>query len=304
MITCGDPIASLLDTYFEELSPGLILPNVRREQGLMTRYQDKDEQTRLAEISGLCVPKSTTCNIPDLSGSSWNTFPCIIKPINSRIGGKGDICVCNSKDEYVNFWVSDDCTEVQVQQYIDKDFEFQLIGCSMDEGRKVVIPGYSRIIRQPYNTNTGYLSYQSLDDLKFDMTPVKRFLCNLGYEGLFSMEFLRGKDGRDYFMEINMRNDGNGYCVTRYGVNLPLIWFKYCSGLPIECDLSPRRKIIFMPEYSDVRNAKSVGVVCWLWQFFTADAHAVFKITDICPFFAILFSKIRGRIRRLFGNRS
>ena len=37
-------------------------------------------------------------------------------------------------------------------------------------------------------------------------------------------EFIRDKEGNDYFLEMNFRNDGNAYCVTSAGVNLPLIW--------------------------------------------------------------------------------
>ena len=39
--------------------------------------------------------------------------------------------------------------------------------------------------------------------------------------------FVRDNEGNDYFLEINMRNDGNAYCVTSAGVNLPYIWCYY-----------------------------------------------------------------------------
>lgn len=35
---------------------------------------------------------------------------------------------------------------IQLQEYIEKEFEFQLIGCSLDAGDIVLIPGYTQII--------------------------------------------------------------------------------------------------------------------------------------------------------------
>ncbi len=48
---------------------------------------------------------------------------------------------------------------MQIQEYIEKKMEFQLIGCSLEKGEKIIIPGFTQIIRQPDNTNTGYLRY-------------------------------------------------------------------------------------------------------------------------------------------------
>ena len=67
------------------------------------------------------------------------------------------------------------------------------------------------------------------------------------------MEFLRGKDGKDYFMEINFRNDGNSICVTASGMNLPYIWYLYNSGLSYEKELcyETMHGVIVMPEFDD-----------------------------------------------------
>ena len=67
------------------------------------------------------------------------------------------------------------------------------------------------------------------------------------------MEFLRGKDGKDYFMEINFRNDGNSISVTEAGVNLPYIWYAHCCNLDwqekAQFDI---KEIHVMPEYTEV----------------------------------------------------
>ena len=69
---------------------------------------------------------------------------------------------------------------------------------------------------------------------------VEKFIREIGYKGLFSVEFIRDAVGNDYFLEINMRNDGNAYCVQCAGVNLPNIWYKYAANPQAEIKESVR----------------------------------------------------------------
>lgn len=102
-----------------------------------------------------------------------------------------------------------------------------------------------------------------------DIPKCQAFLKQIGYSGLFSMEFLRDKNGKDYFMEINMRNDGNSICVTGSRCNLPYIWYNYNCGL--QDWLSEKEKkvtpIYCMPEFDDFRNLvkdKTVSLTQWI----------------------------------------
>ena len=54
------------------------------------------------------------------------------------------------------------------------------------------------------------------DSFNCDLNACKKFIKHIEYQGLFSMEYLRDKQENDYFMEINLRNDGNGICVTEF----------------------------------------------------------------------------------------
>ena len=181
--------------------------------------------------------------------------------------------------------------------------EFQLIGCSIDAGKTIIIPGYTNIIRQPHNTNTGYLKYESIEFLNYDYSAVKRFLEEIGYNGLFSAEFVRDENGVDYFLEINLRNDGNAYCVQSAGVNLPYIWCFYLvnQSLP-DTQISIKKEIHFMPEFTDLHlGIKEVGLVGWFLQFIFAESHAILNKKDIKPFFFQVKNYIQMKIKRLFG---
>ena len=68
------------------------------------------------------------------------------------------------------------------------------------------------------------------------------------------MEFIHGKDGKDYFMEINYRDDGNSICVTSFGLNLPYL---YCLSLfsgDIDIELKRMhltKPVFVIPEFDD-----------------------------------------------------
>lgn len=117
----------------------------------------------------------------------------------------------------------------------------------------MLIPGKSIIVTQPLGTNTGYLKYVNLDGSE-PLAECEKFLMATGYSGLFSMEFIRDSEGRDYFMEINFRNDGNAICVTEAGVNLPFIWYQYCidHNIPKTDEQRKIKEVFVMPEYTEI----------------------------------------------------
>ena len=221
-------------------------------------------------------------------------YPLIAKPKRSISGSKEDICVLANDEEYLQYALSHSNMDIQYQQFIDKDFEYQLIGCSLDNGDDVIIPGVSFILRQPDNTNTGFLEYRPLD-ASFPIAECRRFLRGISFSGLFSMEFLRGKDGLDYFMEINLRNDGNAICVTESGVNLPYVWYLFSTGKLWKTETSKQvRSIIVMPEFDDFKNNVLKGKISffrWLKDVHRTDCFMEYAPDDKAPFFVKLKSE-------------
>lgn len=213
--------------------------------------------------------------------------------------GKSDIYVINSKGELDEVLKTIQSDRIQIQRYIDKDIEFQLIGCSLDAGQTIIIPGFTNIIRQPKTTNTGYLLYSPIEQLQFDMESVEKFIRTIGYSGLFSVEFIRAEDGKDYFLEINMRNDGNAYCVESAGVNLPYIWTYYQTyGELPDVPLSFTEPIYFIPDFNDLKLAmKTIGPFKWLKQFRQAQSHSIYNKNDMNPF----KFEFKRQIKRMIG---
>lgn len=87
------------------------------------------------------------------------------------------------------------CGELQIQEYIRKDIEFQLIGCSLNGGEEVIIPGASIILRQPKNTNTGFLRYVPIREFSYDKNLVLSLFVKQAiqdYSALSLSEIVRG----------------------------------------------------------------------------------------------------------------
>ena len=150
----------------------------------------------------------------------------------------------------------------------------------------------SRCIRPCPGTNTGFLRYESLERIDAPLEKCKEFVKKVGYKGLFSIEFIRGKDGKDYFMEMNFRNDGNSICVTKAGYNLPYLWYLCCIGEDYKEELSKceLRPVLVMPEFDDHGFVIRGEISFWQWfkDIVRSDAYMEFDSKDMMPFFARL----------------
>lgn len=282
VICCSDGGAEAVISRAKELQGKYKTPNTIIPIEILSQ---KSQQGRIAKACGLNVPDSIDYQVNRIL--EWNDFPCIIKPYRSATGaGKDDVRIFATKDAMVHSLHTLGSDIIQIQQYIDKEMEYQLIGCSFDEGKTIIIPGFTKMIRQPKNTNTGYLMYSPINELDFDRDAVEMFIREIGYSGLFSVEFIRGKDGKDYFLEINMRNDGNAYCVKSAGVNLPYLWAFYQTyGKIPDIPLSFSESIYFIPDFNDLKVAfKQVGLIKWVKQFKKAQSHSIYNKQDMKPF--------------------
>lgn len=252
LIGCHDEIAYLFDQYKKELDPFFYVPS-GQIQGTISYLMDKKEMSSLAKTIGFNVPYLKVLNNTMEKEMETFPYPCITKPIESRKGSKSDIKVFRTKEKLMQFLSKIEGKYYIVQHFVEKDFEYQLIGCSVNYGAEIIIPGISKIIRPSSNSNTGFLCYTKFDESFEDVIEkTELFIKQTGYSGLFSVEFLRDKNGDDFFMEMNFRNDGNSIAVTNAGVNLPLIWCYACQGLDYHSIIGPIHEEYVMPEFAEL----------------------------------------------------
>lgn len=229
-IACCDDAAFLLNEYSEVLEKFLFLPGTQ-PQGSLKRWQDKEYMTKVADKIGMTIPK--TWLVKDRVIPSDMEYPCITKSLTSVKLGKSEFAFCQNEEELNDFLENKAYSgEIQIQKFIDKEFEFQFIGCALNGGEEIVIPGDTYI--EPGNgfNNLTFLRYgkKKVIDSSETLNLCRNFVRKTRYSGLFSIEFMQGKDGKEYFLEMNFRNDGNGAVVTAAGTNLPYIWYLYNTG--------------------------------------------------------------------------
>ena len=188
----------------------------------VAKYMDKQQQVWLAEKVGFKTPISSI-HIVDNDVLTFNHFPCIVKPVNSVDGGKR-FSVCHDETELhqvLSTYATGD--RVQIQQYIEKDYEIVVDGVSI-EG-KTIIPGFIK----KHRDILGGTSFSSTMPISKLPDAVRRSIDDMilviGYDGLFGVELIVS-EGIYFFVEINLRNDATTYSFVKAGVNLPYNYMK------------------------------------------------------------------------------
>lgn len=301
VIPTGDDEASILDLHYEELKDSFYVPNAG-QQGRVTHYMNKEVMRQLAEQCGIKTPKSWVLSKNDIIPEDI-IYPCITKSLLSIWGGKKDIFICKNRDELCKALKEIQSVQVQVQECLEKKTEILLMGCSLEHGHRVVLPGSAIYLRLQRGNYGGYFMYSDAISEKVNLKNLELYLQRIGYEGFFSIEFLVTPTDELYFMEINLRNDGYAYSVTVAGINLPYVWCSYCAGMPIK-EKSVAKTIYAMNEYLDYEQfvaTKKITLWKWLFSLRKIDVFLYYNKRDMMPFFYALKKKVLKSFKR-FGK--
>ena len=302
VLCSGDVQMALIDAHYEELKDKICAFNAFGESGRINFFMDKNQQLPVARRSGLATIK--TWEIEDVDSIPHEiTYPCIIKGNNSLHSGKDDLHVCQSRIELFNRLKRG--SSYLVQEYIDKDFELDIMGFSYNHGRDVFIPAVVRKIRETLTRQSDYIC---LEDIRkhpmLNVEGIKVLVHEIGYEGIFSVEFVV-KDNRYYFLEINLRNDGVGYLYSAAGINYPYLWVLYNTGKLTE-NLLQRitfKSPFYLMSEGDLFNvlAGKVSTVQWFRECLGADAHFRLNMHDMMPFIYSSCLHLKNKSMRLFS---
>lgn len=284
LICSNDKAAKWVDDNEYWLSKKYLTPMRGAKIGTMF---DKSEQCAVAESFGISVPKAITFTRSDIFPIDLS-YPVLLKPANSNIGEKSDIHICYSLADVNNALNSDsNCFSFIVQEYIEKDYEINLIGVSTDNG--AVIPGGIKKIRH-YPTiysPCSYGKFLAAKELAIDTKPIENMIVAIGYKGPFSVEFIR-KDEKDYFMEINFRHDGLAYTATAAGANLLKM---YIEGCPLPYSIKPKYMMDLSIDFCHVKDG-NISRALWIRDFLRTGCQLNFKINDPMPTIRYYLNKL------------
>lgn len=289
LYTLPDPPAYLADINLNRLQEKFVLMEAGQEGGI-SYWMDKRHQANLARKHGLIVPWTIELSKNDTIPENIK-YPVFTKSTKSVEGGKCDEGICYDSEHLKTRLSNATSDSLLVMDYIRKKKEIDYFGMSIHG--KVYIDYHDEIERFP-NDAFGYYGYfrKCQHDDTYDKCVA--MMEEIGYNGLFDIEFLLGADGVLYFMEINFRVDGAIYKLTP-GINLPEEWFRL---LQVENDELPdsltTKKEFFtgMSEVNDFRVSVLSGCMNpfkWFWEFYTSDTRMLFNMKDPKPAFVRIY---------------
>lgn len=229
IITPSDDIIEFIDQHRNELIKYFIIPGCEK-QGLLSKYNNKNNMVELAEKSGFIVPKSKKCTANQLPSAI--NFPCILKPSHSCYGLKNEFKykICNNLSNLTSTlkYVRKN-SEFILQEYIPKESVALVYGCRLNNGTTITAGTF---VKDRFTDNGdgshGYLT--SKYPYGINCKQIEKFLNEIDYHGLFSFEYGLYK-GKAYFFEVNLRNDGTSHYFYQSGANIPLAYVVNCAGL-------------------------------------------------------------------------
>lgn len=287
IICTYDAAAELVDEHEEKLSSKFVTPCRGKRIGQLF---NKDVQCDLARACGLTVPLSYLFHRSEDIDTLPLPYPIILKPLYSTKGEKSDIHICRSKsDMELALMEASTCDDFIIQEFIDKEYELNCIGVRTDEG--IIIPGAIHKLRH-YPIIVGACSFGVYDlsmNLDINIAGIDKFLDKVNYHGPFSIEFLH-KKGRNYFMEVNFRNDGLAQVATDAGANLHA---KYIDEFyPLNLD---KVKFIYMMNYSiDFLHVKEgrISKLRWWRDFIRTRCFINASLNDPMPVLSYYLGKL------------
>lgn len=221
ILTGNDSMISVIDSHYSELVDHFYFFNCGKPNGIK-KLLSKYAQNVLARESGLNVPDFEEVNVGELP--KIVKYPILTKAASSlEDNWKCLTHICRNEQELLDAYATMDCKRILLQSYIEKDNETGFDALAINNGQDCYLPMQ---LTYHYTTETSFGNsiyfFEPTDQGLLD--SVKRLMKLTGFEGIFSIDFIKGTDGKLYFLEINFRNSAWSYPSTCAGVNLPYIW--------------------------------------------------------------------------------
>lgn len=298
----GDGAALTLSQNNERLERQFLIEHFTGAYN-MIQLMNKDLQIKLALKHKFNVPYSVCISKPFCVPERME-YPCIVKPLVSCLGDKRDILIAQNADELKNILYNrvSFSESVIIQQFIDKDYEYDMMGCAYKNG-DVYIPLSDRMVKfNRHLQDTSTVSYiEPLDaEIAVEVEKIKALMNEVGYVGLFSVEFMHNKkDGLIYFTEVNFRNDGENAFIVHEGVNLPFLHFQDLLNQPkkLFTPTTKSKKYIWEGVHFSNLIKRGISFREWLSDLKGVDGFLYYFKDDKAPFFYQFANKLLQRLR-------
>lgn len=280
-----DKCVGYFDDRYNAWKDKIVTFNAGRK-GRINEFMDKYNIQQLAKKYGFNVLDSYVISkndpIPD-----GLLYPIITKDITPNSGNwKSDVFICHNEDELRAAINKITSPTIMIQHFVDKQNELALEGYTINHGQEMQV-----VTQLTYNyLIPGYYSpFHSVEP--FSNSDIEkrlgRMFKEIGFEGIFETEFLIGKDGTMYFMEINFRASAWNPTGMHAGMPLPNLWIKGMENGYISADdrkdFDPFTGMTEIIDYGK----RVEGGLCtlgeWLKDFKEAKCLYIYDKDDIAP---------------------
>lgn len=298
--TADDQITNYLDSKYDEIKDKFYFYNAGQAEHI-AEFQNKDNILKLAGKHGLQYLKTYVVDVGEIPEEI--EYPVITKAIISTLDNwKGDMHICRNEEELRAAYKTIRSPRVLLQKYIEKKNELCLEGLSVNQGNNVLISiasQYNYLLEDSYSP---YMTVRNLHNNEIEQI-LKAMIKDIGFEGIFEIEFLVDQDDQLYFLEINFRNSTWSYASTVAGMPLPIIWSRgMLNPLVVEAAYREiKEPFTAMVEFDDyIKRVKrhKVSRMVWIADLKKSKCKYYYGRRDSKPFFMMLYSIIVAKFKK------
>ena len=305
---CDDTITAICDQHYEELKDKFYISNAAGN-GRITFYQNKNNINQLARKYGLNVAKTWETKkgiVPDDI-----VYPVITKTIASTSGAwKEDYYVCDSEEELLEAYSKIKGTDLLLQQYVNKKTEIALDGVCVNNGKQyiTIASRYTYALPDNYSAEMIISNYNDIPNFLETKKALDRMFEEIGYDGIFEVEFMVGTDEKLWFLEINFRSSTWNYAATKLGMNLPILWAdaQIYGALPDNAEKevpNGYKAMAELPDFGWRVLKKRISLRDWIHEIKTCDCLYFYNKQDMRPFICAVFWKIENKISKVINKK-
>lgn len=285
IVFSDDKSVGYFDLHYDEWKDKFITYNAGRNARI-NKFMDKYEIQQCAKRHGFNVLDSYVIKKGDpVPADFW--YPIITKDISPNSGNwKFDVFVCQNEQELKDAMEKITSPLIMVQHFVDKQNEMALEGYTINKGKEmqIIVEMKWKYLIQGYYSP--YHDVKMFEDKEIEK-KLQTMFEEIGFEGVFEVEFLIDKDATLYFMETNFRASAWNPTCKFAGMPLPYLWIKGMENGYI--DTADRKEFEPFTSMSEVIDyAKRVeGRMCslaeWLRDFKDAKCVYIYDKEDRAP---------------------
>lgn len=285
VIFSDDKSVGYFDLHYNEIKDKFICFNAG-EQGRINEFMDKQRILELAKKHGFNVLDSVVVKVGEIPEGI--VYPIITKDISPNSGNwKSDVFICENEKELKEAYKSISSPLVQLQRFINKKNECALEGFTVNNGSEMMVVTQ---LTWKYQIKGYYSPYHDVTMFKDkEMGEKLRSLFEeIGFNGIFEVEFLIDQDGTYYFLEANFRASAWNHTGSIAGMPLTYLWVKSMSqGYIDKNDQKEFEDFTDMSEVIDFGKRVDSGKISlaqWLLEFKQAKGTYFYDEKDPEPF--------------------